>query len=201
MEIGQVLRSSTEGFTCGTRSQDVEGPQFGAFVRTESRNDDDSSTIVGVITAIRVDDDPLVRQLIMASNGNGYTNAIRDQRENRMVPIEIDVLSVGYANGEGVHHALPPRPPFSLDSVVMCVDDEVLAFTEDLSFFRLLLNGRGRTSSAELLAAVIHQAARVRRDAERRAFLINIGRQLTTWLDYDLKTLQHVLSLIRPLAV
>ena len=199
IEVGQVLRSSTEGFTCGTRSQEVSGPTFGAFVRTESQNVDNPLTIVGVITAIRVDDDPLVRQMIMANTASSYPAAIRDQRENRMIPIEIDVLNVGYANGDGlVVHALPPRPPFSLDHVVICDDGEVQAFTEDIAFLRLILNARGVANNAELLAAVIRHAAAIREPDERDEFLIFAGRQIAALLSHDLKMLQYVLNLIRP---
>lgn len=198
-QIGQVLRASTEGFTCGTRSQRVAGPAFGAFVRTEDQEDDNALTIVGVITAIRVDDDPLVRQLIMANASNGYPAAVRDQRENRMIPIEVDVLNVGYADPAGyVFQSLPPRPPFSLDRVVMCAQDEVRAFTEDFGFFRLILHARGVASHAELLAAVVRHAARIRPAEERQEYLIAAGRRITGLLGHDLKTLQHVLSLIRP---
>jgi len=199
VEIGQVLRSSTEGFTCGTRQQQLDGPEFGAFVRTESLNADNPMTIVGVITAIRVDDDPLVRQMIMANSSNNYPEVVRDQRENRMIPIEIDIVNVGYANGAGyVFHSTPPRPPFSLGRVGVCICDEVRAFTEDIGFFRLVLNARGVASNAELVAAVIKHAATVRSARERDDFLIFAGRQIATLLSHDLKTLQHVLSLIRP---
>jgi hypothetical protein len=116
-----------------------------------------------------------------------------------MIPIEIDILNVGYANGSGfVFHTTPPRPPFSLDRVVMCADDEVRAFTEDVGFFRLILNARGIASNAELVGAVIRHAASIRPPRERDDFLIFAGRQITHLLNHDLKTLQHVLSLIRP---
>ena len=49
VEIGQVLRASTEGFTCGTRSSDVREPAFGAFVRTMDVQGMDNLMIIGVI--------------------------------------------------------------------------------------------------------------------------------------------------------
>ena len=196
-EIGQILRASTEGFTAGTRGQSIEA-EFGAFVRTESRTNGNDLVIVGVITAIRIEDDPLVRQLIMANSMDAYPAAVRDQRENRMIPIEIDVLNVGFATGAGmIYHSLPPRPPFSLDPVTLCHSDEVLAFTDDISFFRLILNARGIASNAELLAAAISNAAIVRPPEERNTFLINAGRQVTSLLSHDVKTMDHILHLLK----
>lgn len=196
-EIGQVLRASTEGFTAGTRSQAVDA-EFGAFVRTESRSNGNDLVIVGVVTAIRIEDDPLVRQLIMANSMDAYPAAVRDQRENRMIPIEIDVLNVGFVYGAGaIYHSLPPRPPFSLDPVTACVADEVIAFTEDTNFFRLILNARGVASNAELLGAVISNAAVMRPVDERNDFLISSGRQVTSLLSQDVKMMEHVLHLLR----
>ncbi len=196
IEIGQVLRASTEGFTCGTRSSELEYPAFGAFVITRDIAGGVDLTVVGVITAIRVDDDPLVRQLIMASDMNPA--AIRDQRENRMVPIEIDVLSVGYVfQGQAVH-TLPPRPPMSLDSVMLCDAEQVLYFTEQIGFLRLVLNARGVANNAELLAAVMRHAAEARPPELRYDFLVAVGREITRMLSHDPQTLQHVLLLIRP---
>lgn len=196
MEIGQVLRASTEGFTCGTRSTDIIHPTFGAFVKTYSLQNRDEMIVIGLITAIRVDDDPLVRQLILAGNMNSAT--IRDQRENRMIPVEIDVLNIGYAAGSQIRHSLPPRPPLSLDPVEMCDQDEVLAFTEQIGFARLVLNAPGIANNVELLAAALRKAAEVRHTDDRMEFLITAGRQAALLLSNDLQRLQHLLTLIRP---
>ena len=64
--IGSVLRASTMGFVCGTRSQDISHPSFGAFVRTYHSPNEDME-VIGLIHAISIDDDPLVRQMILAN--------------------------------------------------------------------------------------------------------------------------------------
>ena len=38
---------------------------------------------------------------------------LRDQRENRMVPVEISVVNIGYRMQGEYYHNLPPRPPMS----------------------------------------------------------------------------------------
>src|SRR6185369_12014606 len=108
--IGRVLRASTTGYACGTRSNELETPAFGAFVQTSHPNGTDID-VLGLIYAIKIDDDPLVRQLIMANQINPIT--LRDQRENRMVPVEISIVNIGYRIGRESFHAMPPRPPVS----------------------------------------------------------------------------------------
>lgn len=193
VEIGRVLRASTDGFTCGTRSQEIFHPSFGSFVL--SSHDDGDITIVGLITAIRIDDDPLVRQLIMANGLN--PSALRDQRENRLVPVEIDVLNIGYVHQGMVNHHLPPRPPLSLDSVRLCDDEAVEYVTQKLDFLRLIVHA-ANVSTADLLGATLRKAADARPKAQQHEFLVRAGRQLAGLLSHDMNMLQYVLGMIRP---
>ncbi len=192
--VGRVLRSSTTGFACGTRSHEMELPSFGGFVMTHHRNGTDVD-IMGLIYAIHIDDDPLVRQLILANNINNAT--IRDQRENRMVPVEISVVSIGYRINGDSYHNLPPRPPISLDPVYMCDDLCVRSFTQKFDFFRLVLN-TSEVPNEELMAAAIKHAAAARPPREQRDFLVKAGRRLAQLLSYDLPRLNHLLQLIKP---
>jgi hypothetical protein len=191
--IGRVLRASTTGFECGTRSSDLDEPRFGAFVQARRRSD--STVIIGLIYAIRVDDDPLVRQLIMANNINAAT--MRDQRENRMVPVEISVITIGCMEDGMPIYALPPRPPLSLDPVYLCDDAMLYTFTQHFDFFRLVLQA-ANVPSEELLAAALRLAAAVRPRGEQTAYLIRAGQRLAQLLSADLPRLNHVLRLIRP---
>lgn len=192
--IGSVLRASTVGFVCGTRSQDIVHPSFGAFVRTRHGQLSDID-VIGLIHAISIDDDPLVRQMILANNMTPA--AARDQRENRMVPVEISVVNVGFVQLDAVHHTLPPRPPLSLDPVQLCDAETVWRFTERLDFLRLVLN-TSDVPTEELLAAALKHAANARPESERYAFLVGAGRQLAGLLSHDLPRLQHLLKLIKP---
>jgi hypothetical protein len=192
--IGSVLRASTMGFVCGTRSQDIGHPSFGAFVRTY-HNPNDEVEVIGLIHAISIDDDPLVRQMILANNMTN--NTVRDQRENRMVPVEISVVNVGFIEYGTVYHNLPPRPPLSLDPVQLCDPDCIMRFTERLDFLRLVLN-TSDVPAEELLAASLIHAAQARPKSERYEFMVSAGRRLAGLLSHDLPRLQHLLRLIRP---
>ena len=192
--VGRVLRASTVGYACGTRSNELDTPSFGAFVQTRFNNGVNVE-VIGLIYAMHIDDDPLVRQLIMANQIN--TATLRDQRENRMVPVEISIVNIGYTiNGEAFHN-LPPRPPMSLDPVYLCDDDCIYNFTRKFDFFRLVLN-TSEVPAEELLAATLKHAAHARPAREQRDFLIQAGRRLAQLLSYDLPRLNHLLRLIRP---
>ncbi len=192
--IGRVLRASTVGFVCGTRSEEIGQPSFGAFVRTRHGQMSDID-VIGLIYAISIDDDPLVRQMILANNLNQST--FSDQRVNRMVPVEISVLNVGFIQYDAAYHTMPPRPPLSLDPVQLCDPDTVWTFTQRLDFLRLVLNS-SEVPTEELLAAALLHAANARPAQERYQFLVEAGRRLAGLLAHDLPRLQHLLKLIKP---
>lgn len=196
--VGRVLRASTRGFACGTHSIRIDQKhQFGAFVKAPVANDS-QVYVVGLIYSVEIKDDQLVTELVMADNVDG--NVLRDQRENRMVPVEISILNVGYmGNGLGVMHSLPPRPPMSLSEVYLCTADEVFYFTQLYDYFRLALNAP-EVPSDDLLAAALRYASFAYPENERYEFMVRCGRQLARLLANDLKRLSHILMLIKPAA-
>ncbi|MCC6614725.1 MAG: hypothetical protein IT320_14695 [Anaerolineae bacterium] len=193
--VGRVLRASTTGFDCGTRGSRIdERHTFGSFVKVPIA-DDFSAFAIGLIYAIRIEDDPLARELVMASIIDN--SVLLDQRENRMVPIEIAVINVGYTSGADVVQALPPRPPLSLSEVQLCSTDEIYYFTRRFDYFRVVLSA-SEVPSDELLAAAVRTAAWAYPESERYNFLVHCGRQLANLLSHDLKRLSRVLALIKP---
>ena len=193
--VGRVLRASTTGFDCGTRGSRIDDRHtFGSFVKVPI-SEDESVWAVGLIYAIRIDDDPLARELVMASYVDN--NTLIDQRENRMVPVEVCVVNVGYSFNGSMFQSLPPRPPMSLCEVELMTSDEVYLFTRRMDYFRLVLNAK-EVPSDELLAAGLRYAAWAYPDKERYEFLVRSGRRLAELLSHDLKRLSHVLALIKP---
>ncbi len=193
LPIGWVLRSSTVGFAVGCRVLEPSVPQFGDLVKVPLT---DGLIIFGLIYDVQVKDDPAVRQLILT--GEMEPEIILDQRENRLVPIELSVLVVGYQyQGEPPVQGLPPQPPISLDTMTLCDDADVRAFTEQLDFLRLVLNA-AQIPGDELLIANLQRAAAVRPIELRRPFLIRAGRELARLLSYDLMRLDGILRRIKP---
>jgi len=199
--VGRVLRATTRGFACGTHSRNVGTlHDFGAFVRVPVANDG-ACCVIGLIYAVEIKDDQLVNELVMADGID--PNVLQDQRENRMVPVEIDVLNIGYGYRDGrglvvnAVHSLPPRPPMSLTDVELCAAEEVYDFTRACDFFRLVINAPD-VPSDDLLAAALRYAAFAYPEDERYAFMVRSGRHIARLLGSDLKRLANVLALIRP---
>ncbi len=186
--IGWVLRAETTGFAVGCRVLEPETPQFGDFVKVPAG---DGTHIIGIIHDVRVNDDPAVRQLILT--GNLETEAIRDQRENRLVPIEVSVLVIGYQRGENFSQRLPPQPPISLDALHTCTDSEIVAFTENLTFLKYIVNAQ-HLPADELLLAVLTRATELRALEIRRAFLLTAGREIARLLYDDLLRVDMILQ-------
>ena len=122
--IGHLLHSSTPQFVAGCAVSQLEAPAFGALVRAPL---DQEYSVYGLIHDIHIDDDGLVRQLVTA--GNVSPEVMRDNRERRIVPVEMSVLTVGYELGGKISQLLPPRPPLSLDVIYLCSDAELAKFT------------------------------------------------------------------------
>ena len=186
-EIGRLLRAGTTGFLAGCSVSQLKAPSFGALVCAPLSED---YKIYGIIHDIHIDDDGLVRQLVTASQVDEST--VADSRVNRIVPVEMSVLSVGYEQNETISHLLPPRPPLSLDRVYLCNEAELLRFVRAgrFGYFRHILQAQ-EVPVGELLAAHLLQVKQAAGDEDwaRRA-----TRELITLLRDDYPTLMAVLG-------
>jgi hypothetical protein len=193
--VGRVLRASTRGYTCGTHSTRLDDKHdFGAFVKVPVANDG-AVVAVGLIYAVEIKDDLLINELVMAESVD--PNVLRDQRENRIIPVEVSVLNIGYGGAGGFRHSLPPRPPMSLSKVTLCTREEVLQFTQTLDFFRLVINA-SEVPSDDLIAATVRYVRYAYAEAEQVAFLIRAGQHLSKLISGDTRRLSAILNLIRP---
>ncbi|MCS6994706.1 MAG: hypothetical protein N2117_11980 [Anaerolineales bacterium] len=186
IEIGRLLRAGTTGFVAGCSVSQFDAPSFGALVRAPLG---EAYHVYGLIYDIHIDDDGLVRQLVTAENVS--PEVMKDNRERRIVPVEMSVLSVGYEQEGRVFHLLPPRPPLSLDVIYLCNDTEVRRFTSSgrFGYFRHIL----RVNDAplgEILAAHIQQASA----ANPPAWKDQAIQELIALLRDDYPTLMSVLS-------
>ncbi len=190
--IGRLLRSATASFTFGCSVPEPEVPLFGDFVKAPSQGG--QTEVIGLINDIVIEDDPFVRQLIAAPDlPEAY---IQDQRQNRQVPIEVSVLTIGYSTGSAIFHKLPPQPPVTLDHIQRCSPDEIVAFTESHGYFALILNAPDAPAD-ELLTAALQRAALARPPEERGSFLLLAGKELARLLANDLSRLDALLRRIQ----
>ncbi|KAA0273211.1 MAG: hypothetical protein EDM79_10280 [Chloroflexi bacterium] len=174
IEIGRLLRAGTTGFIAGCRVNQLSVPSFGALVRAPLT---DGYQVYGLIHDIHIDDDGLVRQLVTADGVS--EEVMKDNRERRIVPVEMSVLAVGYEQDGNIHHLLPPRPPLSLDVIYACDERDIIRFTEKFGYFRHILNGKD-IPIGEVIAAHIVLAQSAHKDK--------------TWKD---KATQEVITLLR----
>jgi hypothetical protein len=187
IQIGYLLRAGTTGFVAGCSVSQLNVPALGALVRAPAGDD---LSVYGLITDIHIDDDGLVRQLVTA--GEVRPTVIADSRINRIVPVEISVLAVGYGQGERFSHLLPPRPPLSLDVIYLCSDDELAKFTSAgrFGYFRHILQAKD-IPTGEILAAHIIQ---VQQKVKNEKWAGAATQELITLLRDDYPTLMSVLG-------
>jgi len=181
--IGRVLRAGTTGFVIGCQVQQLSEPSFGCLVKAQPV--DDREAIFGLIYNMDVADDPLVRRLILAESPR--EEVINDQRQNRLLPIEMSVLAVGYGFNGRLYHGLPPRPPLNLDPVHLCHDAaELTRFTDRLGYLRLILRAADMGVPVDqLLVAHVQDVYRLRgHDANWAMTVINEVIELLR-SDYD----------------
>lgn len=179
LEIGRVLRASTAGFAIGCRISQLSGPGFGSLVKAQPV--DERESIYGLIYDMHIDDDPMVRRLVMVEAPR--QSVIEDQRNNRLLPLEMSVLTVGYRTGKTIYHGLPPRPPLNLDPIYLCRDpEEVRDFSQESGYLRLILRSAvEKVPVDQLLAAHVRQIYHLRGDD----------------VDWAKNTIHEIVSLLR----
>jgi hypothetical protein len=148
--------------------------------------------VYGLIHDIHIDDDGLVRQLVTSNNVSD--DVMRDNRENRIVPVEMSVLAVGYEQDGKVHHLLPPRPPLSLDVIYLCDDKDLVRFTSAgrFGYFRHILRAQ-EIPIGEVLAAHILQAGKAH-EKDGETWKSKATQEIITLLRDDYPTLMSVLG-------
>ena len=191
---GRVLRTNTRTFTFGVRVPRSNIPEIGQFIKTEPlmlKTGSQPVTVVGVIYKFEMEEDSITRQLSVAEPAIS-SDEIAWQR-SRLVPIDVSVLSVGYyeARLADIHYWAVPQPPFSLDAVMICSDDEVRALTQSPRFLRVMLEARDLIELDSLIVATIESASRVHPDPE--GFKKQCCLELAQVLSNDLTGLENLL--------
>lgn len=196
--IGEVIESSTIGFTAGAY-QLLEAPPFGALVRAQTRRP--GQVVYGLVYEIRTGSkEPGGRAVVRGRTYSGrelYDEEIYHEHPDlaEVLQTEFAALTVGFGDGGQIYQYLPPHPPPVHYSVYECDAEELLHFSSSSDYFRGVLFA-SHIPSDELLAATIRNAARARPDA--RAYLVQAGRELASLLKDDYDRLSALLRRIRP---
>jgi hypothetical protein len=124
---------------------------------------------------------------------------IEDQRLNRLLPIEMSVLAIGYRRGGEIQDGditfgLPPRPPLNLDPVELVHEaGEVTHLTDNLSYLRMIVRAVGSQVPVDQLL-VAHLSEVTRRRNNDSAWLLAAINELIELLRGDYVTLLPALE-------
>lgn len=193
LTIGNVLRADIRGFVIASRIPEPDVPTFGTFVRAPIQQA--QAWLIGLVYDIRLQDDPFLRGLAatLVEGQPGVDEVIADQREVRLLPVEISVTAVGYYDGRRYHYGLPPQPPMILHRITVCDPDEVRQITAAPDCLRLLLEGRDIPTD-ELIAVALTRAAALRPADEREPYLLDAARYLARRLAHEPLRLETLLQ-------
>jgi hypothetical protein len=186
--IGRVTRCSTRGFVGAVRSPEPELPVFGGFCKAPAQQG--QSYVIGLIYNISIEDDELTRQ--MAATDHPLEEELADQQYLRQIPIEYDVLAIGFQVEGAFYYALPPQPPLTLALIQPMTKEEIFQFTQQFDFIPIILSAPSLPVD-DLLAACLRSAASVRADHEKSNFLIQAGKFSARLLSDDLTRLDNLI--------
>jgi len=195
IEIGRLLRSSLTGFVAGCRVNQPNLPAFGTLVRVPIHEKLDA---FGLVYDIHMDDDGLVRQLVTSQTLP--PEVIADNRNNRNMPSEISIVTIGRRQDGIISHLLPSHPPISLDVIYQCSNDEIRAFTTGggFGYFRHILRNQ-ELPAGELLTAHLEQARVAHRDGGDPNWFSNAVQELIILLRDDYPSLMSLLNALSDL--
>jgi hypothetical protein len=187
--IGYVLNADTLGCTAGCRMDQSNNPCFGEMVCISAQN---AQTIYGIISNVHILDDGLIRQL--ATTQVIDEQVIRDNRDNRIVPLEFSIIFLGFCQAEQIHHLLPPNPPLSLESVFACPREEILTFTNAGSsgYLRYMVSEKTMLNF-DLITAHFRNLHSLLAEQDRRAWVEKATQTLVHSYRNDYDTLSALL--------
>ncbi|GFE68351.1 HAS-barrel domain-containing protein [Chroococcus sp. FPU101] len=203
--IAEVIETASTGFLAQCLEPEELSfpvmPPFGSWVK--AYDEESGNKVVGVVTfATTTPIDSVHRARAL---GLSLTE-LREQQPQIFAMLKTEFraaivgfeTSSGYQNGNSgrlgeVYQYLPPRPPQIHQAVYQCEPTEVVHFSEQLEFLRILL--QVRESPPEALAAASIRDIYQLRSADRQ-WLVKVGRQLSILLKDDYDRLRYILSQI-----
>ncbi len=201
--IAEVIETSTTQFLAQClEPEDLSFPvmpPFGSWLK--SFDEESGNKIIAVVTyATTTPIDSVHRARALGLS----LSELKEQQPQifAMLKTEFKATIVGFEssqkgeNGNGhnlgkVYQYLPPRPPQIHQGVYRCQAAEVINFSEEVEFLRILLQVRDAPIDA-LMAAAIRDIYLLRRG--NKDWLVKVGRTLSILLRDDYDRLQYILS-------
>ncbi len=201
--IAEVIETSTTQFLAQClEPEDLSFPvmpPFGSWIK--SLDEESGNKIIAVVTyATTTPIDSVHRARALGLS----LKELREQQPQifAMLKTEFKATIVGFENAENrengnghnlgkVYQYLPPRPPQIHQGVYRCEAAEIINFSEEVEFLRILLQVRDAPVDA-LMAAAIRDIYLLRKGD--KDWLVKVGRTLSILLRDDYDRLQYILS-------
>ncbi|BAQ64197.1 HAS-barrel domain-containing protein [Geminocystis sp. NIES-3709] len=202
--IGEVIETSTVEFLAQCLEPEELNfpamPPFGSWVKSfDEESGNKIYSLVTNVTTAPIDSVHRARAL-------GLTlTELKEQQpqifamlktEFRAVIIGFEIPSTSESNSYNISNGniyqyLPPRPPQIHQAVFRCDAEEIIKFTANPDFLRVLLQVQN-TPVESLIAATLRESYRLR--GGDRQWLVNAGRTLSVLLKNDYDCLKYILS-------
>lgn len=186
--IGEIIETETALFVAESFALH-RPPALGRLVYVET---DNPPRMYGVVCYGTTASPDRGRHAVRRSTENVYDSSVYEEHPQlqHTLRTEFTVRLVGCLEGERMRHYLPPQPPPLHYSVHECSYEQVRAFTEQLTYLRLLLSAT-EIPPEHLLAAHIREAYRARGNDDN--WLSRAARQVAGLLKSDYERLMTVL--------
>ena len=191
--IGEIVETETSGFVAESFVLH-RPPALGQLVYAESA---DGIQVYGVVChGTTASPDP-GRRAVRRSTSEVYDSAIYREHPQLELALrtEFQARLVGFVRDAQVYHYLPPQPPPLHYSVHTCSQDQVVRFTQRLTYLRLLREIQ-EIAPEQLLAAHIRGVYALR--AHDKQWLDRAAREVASLLKSDYDRLMTVLYGIEP---
>jgi hypothetical protein len=189
---GEVIQASTTEFTAQCY-QLYQLPPLGSLVKTKDEELELYAIIYNATTSsLEPGRKPIARGKDEENEAAIYKAS---PQLEKLLKSEFSALVVGYKAEDKIHHYLPPRPARIHSFVYLCPPQEVMDFSQSLTFLNTLLNAGLPLPPEELVAACLRRMSRVQPDSH--IFLVNAGKHLAGLLGGDYSQLKTILERIK----
>ncbi len=192
---GEIIATNSLGFTAESFTLH-QPPALGSLVEVQP---DERQTIYAVVNFGSTGGLDPGRRVVRRSTEETFDSAIYQNHPQlaKTLRTEFGALLVGWRDGSGrMRQHLPAQPPPLHFSVVPAPLSAVVAFSEQLGYFRLLLATQGELPAEQLLAAHIRQVFTAR--GNDLPWLTSAARTVSILLQSQYDRLLTVLYGIEP---
>ena len=192
---GEIIATNTSSFVAESFTLH-QPPPLGSLVEVQPTAGQATYAVVSFGNTGGLDPG---RRVVRRSTDDAYDGAIYQHHPQlaKTLRTEFTALLVGYRDPLGrLRQHLPAQPPPLHFSVLPCELQTVIAFSDQLTYFRLLLAAEGELPAVQLLAAHIRQVYTER--GNDLPWLARAAREVSTLLKTEYDRLLTVLYDIEP---